>query len=43
MLSLDDGRDLLQEVVIGGWRVGFKILNIVEMLPDFVERVTKEE
>jgi len=36
MLSLGDGRDLLKNIATTGWRVGYKILNIVELLPVFV-------
>ena len=43
MLSLSDGRDLLKEVASTGWRVGYKILNIVELLPSFVAKIEKDE
>jgi len=43
MLSLADGRDLLKEVATTGWRVGYKLLNIVELLPTFVAKIEKEE
>ncbi len=43
MLSLADGRDLLKEVATTGWRVGYKLLNIVELLPIFVAKIEKEE
>jgi hypothetical protein len=43
MLSLSDGRDLLKEVATTGWRVGYKLLNIVELLPAFVANIEKDE
>ena len=39
MLSLSDGRDLLKDVATTGWRVGYKLLNIVELLPTFVAKI----
>lgn len=39
MLSLDDGRDLLNEVCQGPWNVGNKLAVILEKLPAFCERV----
>lgn len=36
-LSLNDGRDLFNEVVGSqGWRVGFKLQGLVQLLPEFV-------
>ena len=43
MLSLADGRDLLKDIATTGWRVGYKLLNIVELLPIFVAKIEKEE
>ena len=43
MLSLSDGRDLLHDVASTGWAVSYKILNIVELLPLFVEKIEKDE
>jgi hypothetical protein len=43
MLSLTDGRDLLREIATTGWRVGYKILNIVELLPTFVAKIEKDD
>lgn len=43
MLSLSDGRDLLAEITQGDWRVGYKLLDIVKMLPSFVSRIEKLE
>jgi hypothetical protein len=43
MLSLNDGRDLLHEVTNHKWRVGMKLQTIVELLPQFTERVLKLE
>jgi hypothetical protein len=39
MLSLSDGRDLLLEVMHEKWRVGMKLCSIVELLPDFTDKV----
>lgn len=36
-LSLDDGRDIFNEVVgEQGWKVGFKLNTLIQLLPDFI-------
>lgn len=42
LLALNDGRDLLPEIV-PNWRVGQKIYDIVDALPEFIEKVLKLE
>lgn len=37
-LSLSDGRDIFNEVVgEQGWRVGFKLYTLVQLLPEFIQ------
>jgi len=37
-LSLDDGRDIFNEVVgEQGWRVGFKLHTLIQLLPNFIQ------
>jgi len=43
MLSLADGRDLLHDIATTGWAVGYKILNIVELLGAFVDKIENNE
>ena len=39
-LSLDDGRDIFNEVVgEQGWRVGFKLQTLIQLLPDFIQEM----
>ena len=36
-LWLDDGRDIFNEVVgEQGWKVGFKLNTLIQLLPDFI-------
>ena len=42
LLSLNDGRDLLTEIV-PGWRVGQNLYEIVDALTDFIQKTLQEE
>jgi len=38
LLSLNDGRDLFNEVVgAQGWRIGHKLYTLIQLLPEFVQ------
>jgi len=37
ILSLNDGRDLFNEVVgEGGWKVGHKMYSLIQLIPEFI-------
>jgi len=42
LLALNDGRDLLTEIVPGWW-VGQKLYEIVDALTDFIQKTLQEE